>query len=326
MAVRAFLELADGTALRIGAAGLVLGRHRSCDVQLADPSASRRHALLRATLDGVELIVLGRQPVLLGERSCAAIHEVHDGERLRVPGLDGKVRVERYQQVVRADYGVRRRGDRFLIRSSPFVVGGGAAAQAVIAGWPEEALRFSIAQGALYVELLGADGLHNGAPLPRETPAALGVGDELGYLGEVLAIEEAEAGDASTWGAGRELLATEVVLYPLPRGGRVVLTFADGERSVYLPGRRFQLISALVAPPPPHAAGEYIPDGDLVPLVWDDTEEVGGRQDLNVLLTRCRQDLVAAGIAATSLLERARGGRATRVRLAPGARVRVESA
>jgi len=43
----------------------------------------------------------------------------------------------------------------------------------------------------------------------------------------------------------------------------------------------------------------------------------------NVLVTRCRQDLAAAGIAATNLLERAHGGGATRLCLAPGARVTI---
>jgi hypothetical protein len=62
-----------------------------------------------------------------------------------------------------------------------------------------------------------------------------------------------------------------------------------------------------------------------VPLVWDDDDEVGGRQDINVLLTRCRRDLVGAGIAAAGLIERAPGGRATRVLLAAGAKVTTTS-
>ena len=60
----------------------------------------------------------------------------------------------------------------------------------------------------------------------------------------------------------------------------------------------------------------------VVPSAVRHDDLVGGRQEINVLLTRCRQDLVAAGIAPTKLLERAPGGRATRIALAPGAEIK----
>ena len=104
-----------------------------------------------------------------------------------------------------------------------------------------------------------------------------------------------------------------------PRGGRITFAFPDGDRTVYLPGRRFALLSALAAPPAPLALGDFVPDSELVPVVWADDDTVGGRAEINVLLTRCRQDLVAAGISATSLLERAPRGPATPQRAAPGA-------
>jgi hypothetical protein len=156
-----------------------------------------------------------------------------------------------------------------------------------------------------------------------EAPTSPAIGRRLGYSGELFAVDPARSDDALrplTTAAG---LATAVVVYPLPRGGRVVFTFHDGERAAYLPGRRFQLVWALLAPPPPHAAGELVPNADLIEQVWDDNPAFGCRKDLNVLLTRCRRDLVAAGIAPAALIERAPGGGATRVRLAPGARVTV---
>lgn len=115
---------------------------------------------------------------------------------------------------------------------------------------------------------------------------------------------------------------TAVALHPLPRGGHVAFTFRDGDRSVYLPGRRFQLVWTLLVPPAPHAAGELIPNADLIEQVWDDDPALGSRRDLNVLIMRCRQDLVAAGISA-ALIERAPGGCATRIRLGPGAQVTI---
>jgi hypothetical protein len=321
--VRAFLELPDGVRVRIGPEGLLVGRHRSCDVQLADESASRRHALLRVAPEGVELVVLGRQPVHVADKPCTSVQLLAPDESLRFPGFTCTVRVEEADEPVRVDHALRRGRDRVPIKSSPFVVGGGASARVVIAGWPDEALRFTTAQGELYVEVGDAGATHNGNEVAAGTPVQLARGDELAYRGETFAIDEANAGDASTVvtpTGGRPAGAT---LEPLPRGGRVRFAFVDGERSVYLPGRRYRLVSALLQPPAPHAAGDFIPDAELVPVVWNDDDEVGGRQDINVLLTRCRQDLVAAGIAPAGLLERAPGGRATRIVLAPNAQIRL---
>jgi DNA-binding winged helix-turn-helix (wHTH) protein len=156
-----------------------------------------------------------------------------------------------------------------------------------------------------------------------EAPTTPQLGHRQGYCGELFAMDPIRSED--TPGSIRTCasLATAVVLYPLPRGGRVVFTFHEGDRAAFLPGRRFQLVWALLAPPPPHAAGELVPNADLIEQVWDDNPALGCRKDLNVLLTRCRRDLVAAGIAPGALIERAPGGGATRVRLAPGARVTV---
>ena len=319
MALRAFLELPNRVSLPIGPAWLLIGRHKSCDLQLADQSVSRRHALLRISPEGVELVVLGQKPVQVGDQSCTAVTLLRADDTLAFPGLECRVRIESFEDSVRVAYCLRRGADRFPIHSSPFVIGSGTSARVSIADWPEEALRFSLAQGALYVEVTSGVAQHNDQPLEAGNPTALAIGDAIAYRDETFHLEEAATGDGSTI-TGADMLARAVVLHPLPRGGRIAFTFADGERTVYLPGRRFQLLSALLDPPPPHVAGEYVPDSEVIPLVWLD-EDVGGRQDVNVLLTRCRQDLVAAGIAATSLIERAPGGRATRVCLAPGATI-----
>ena len=323
MAVRAFLDLPDNVSVRIGPAGLLVGRHRSCDLQLSDQSASRRHALLRVSDEGVELVVLGQKPVHVGEQACTSLQRLREGERLRFPGLECRVRIETFEDSVPVAYCLRRGNDRFRIRASPFVVGTGATAHLSIAGWPDELLRFRIAQGVLYVEVTREGALRNSVAVDAGNPIALAIGDTIAFGNESFAIEHADAGDGSTVN-GTEVLAKAVVLHPLPRGGRIAFTFSDGERTVYLPGRRYQLLSALIAPPAPHVTGEFVPDSDVIPLVWAD-EDVGGRQEVNVLLTRCRQDLLAAGISATSLIERAPGGRATRVRLAPGATITTAS-
>ncbi len=325
MTVRAFLDLPDGMAVRIGFEGLLLGRHRSCDVQLADETASRRHALLRLAGSSVELVVLGQKPVAVNGAPCTTTRELATGDRVQLPGFEGRVRIERHDVTVPLAHALRRGRDRFHIHATPFVIGSGATARVVVADWPEHAIRFATAQGELVVELAAPGGTLDGEELAADTPVAVRPGSALGYRGETFVIEAAEAGDASTVVAPAVLAPTSVELQPLPRGGRITFRGGDGDRTVYLPGRRYQLLAALLAPPAPHTAGDYVPDAVVVPLVWDDTDEVGGRQDINVLLTRCRQDLVAAGIAATRLIERAPGGRATRVVLAAGAVVRTTS-
>jgi hypothetical protein len=323
--MRAFLDLPNGMSLRIGPAGLLVGRHRSCDLQLADEAASRRHALLRVSLDGVELVVLGRQPVHVNDRACTAVETLRDGDRLRFSSFECRVRSERSEEPVRVAFCLRHDRERLQIHATPYVVGASPNANVVISGWPDEALRFRIAQGVLHIEATGADARIGDAPLEPGIPIVLALGDAVTFRGETFTIELADPGDASTVLTGTTPYPTRVVVEPLPRGGRLTFTFPDGDRAVYLPSRRFQLVSALLQPPSPRVAGEFIPDHVIVPIVWNDDDEVGGRQDINVLLTRCRQDLVAAGIAATSLLERAPGGRATRIVLAPNAQVRSAS-
>jgi hypothetical protein len=308
--------------VRIGPAGLLIGRHNGCDVQLMDESASRRHALLRVVPDGVELIALGRHPVLVDGRSAAPVERVAAGATLGFPGLVCRVRMRNAEDTVPVAYSLRHDGNHLPIRTTPYVVGSGAATHVQIAGWPDEAFRIHLAQNMLYVELLAETALHNGAEIAPGAPVTLSLGDELRYRGEAFVIEQAAAGSSSTLVGEIRPRAVAAVLEPLPRGGRLTLAFADGDRKVYLPGRRFQLISTLLLPPPPHAAGDYVPDSEVIPLVWSDTDEVGGRKDVNVLLSRCRHDLIAAGISPTDLIERAPGGRATRIVLAPGATVR----
>jgi hypothetical protein len=326
---RAFVELPDGLSVRIGAEGLLLGRHATCDIQLEAESASRRHALLRPTSDGVELVVLGKRPVQVthgdAETTCTSVHTLHDGDGLVLPGFSCRVRIDATADSVRDVFRLRRGRERFPIHTTPFVVGGGPSAHLAVDGWPEHALSFRVAQGVLYVEAADAGVTQNGAEVPAETPALLALGDEVRCRGEAFTVERADGGDASTVIGHADTLPTAADLFPLPRGGRLKLVFPDGDRTVYLPGRRYKMLAALLVPPAPHKVGDFVPDLEIVPLVWDDNDEVGGRQDVNVVLARCRRDLIAGGIAATAVIDRAPGGRATRFRLAPAALVRVVS-
>ena len=70
---------------------------------------------------------------------------------------------------------------------------------------------------------------------------------------------------------------------------------------------------------------DFAMDDDVVrAVVWPRNPAVT-RPEINMLISRCRRDLIEAGLAGGRLLERAPGGGATRLTLAPGALVRVRS-
>ena len=99
---------------------------------------------------------------------------------------------------------------------------------------------------------------------------------------------------------------------------------AGGARQLFLADRRLDLVIALVRPPDGFAAGTFIPDDVVSSVVWPRNPAVT-RTEINVLISRCRRDLIEAGLAGTRLIERAPGGGATRFALAPDAIVIVET-
>ena len=125
------------------------------------------------------------------------------------------------------------------------------------------------------------EGRHNGSGVAAGTLVAVREGDTVELRGQTFRIERATDDPATTVAPLADRGVREIVLQPLPRGGRVTFKFADGDRAVYLPGRRYKIVAALLSPPPPLVAGEFVPDSELVPLVWDDNEEVGGRMEIN---------------------------------------------
>ena len=127
-------------------------------------------------------------------------------------------------------------------------------------------------------------------------------------------------GAAATTALGGGELPARVAIELLPRGGRVVFSIGAGDRAVYLADRRFDLVVALARPPGGLRAGEFVSDDALRAVVWPRRPSVS-RPEINMLISRCRRDLVEAGLAGPRLIERAPGGGGTRLALAPGAEV-----
>jgi hypothetical protein len=315
---RCTLTAPDGVSRRVGSSGIVIGRDPSCDVVLTDPSVSRRHALIRTSSEGVELVSLGRIAVEHNGKPVEKAQLLGDGDSIKVNELVFTVHVELPRPGRSSTaYRLVRGRSSYGISHTPFVVGGGDSDDLILDGWPQTALRFHLAQGGLFVEALAGDATKNGEPIELETLEELVVGDSLGYHGVAFEIARGTDTAQTTIVGDNNALPSKVVIEMLPRGGRVVFSMPSGEHTVYLADRRLDLIAALVRPPSGYAPGDFIPDDVLRPIVWPRNPNVI-RSEINVHLTRCRKDLLAAGLAGPRLLQRAPGGGATRLALAPG--------
>lgn len=287
---------------------------------------SRRHALVRLTTDGAEVVPLGRGPIEVNGKPQDKAIPLADGDELGVPGLQLSVRIDaqRPDRAVPCAWRLERaRGGSFGIVHSPFLIGGGETDDLIVGRWPAQALRLHVAQGELYLEAGVAKVTHNARALEAGAMAQVFVGDAVEFRREAFVIRQT-ARDATTAVGSLTHLPSRVVIEILPRGGRVVFATAGGDRAVFLADRRLDLVIALLRPPDGFAAGEFIPDDVVRSIVWPRNPGVT-RPEINVLISRCRHDLVEAGLAGARLIERAPGGGGTRLALAPGALVTVET-
>ena len=322
------LVMPDGPSRRVGSSGVLIGRQKDCDIVTLDPSVSRRHALVRITAEGAEVVPLGREPIAINGKPSDKPHLLADGDVLGLPGLTLAVQIEAQPAPTDAPGGYvleRARGGSFGVAHTPFVIGGGATDDLIVKKWPEALLQLHIAQGELFVELRAGTAEHNGEALEPGVLEPLTVADELTCLGETFTIHHARGRDAATTAvSSRSDLPVRAEIELLPRGGRIVFTLATGERAVYLSDRRFDLMMALLKPPEGYAAGEFIPDDTVRTIVWPRNPGVS-RPEINMLISRCRKDLVDAGLAGPRLIERAPGGGGTRITLSPTAIVVVKT-
>jgi hypothetical protein len=324
--LRCMIVVPDGPSRRVGPAGVLIGRQRDCDIVATDPAVSRRHALVRLTADGAEVVPLGKTPVDVNGEPTTNARALVNGDELRLPGLVLGVTIEvpRPSKNAPAGYVLERNGSSFGITHSPFLIGGGDSDDLIVKKWPASSLLLHLAQGVLYVEARDGDASKNGEPLEPGALEPLDFGDRLAYRDETFVIGHAQGRVATTAVGGSGDLPTRVQIEILPRGGRVVFTIGGREFPVYLADRRFDLMVALLRPPAEYKPGELVPDDTVRTIVWPRKPAVS-RPEINMLISRCRRDLVDAGLAGPRLLERAQGGGATRVLLAPGAEVEVLS-
>jgi len=304
----------------------LIGRKQDCDIVSEDPSVSRRHALVRLTTEGAEIVPLGRGPIEVNGKPHDKAIALSDGDELGVPGLQLSVRIaaQRPDRAVPCAWRIERaRGGNFGIVHSPFMVGGGDRDDLIVQRWPAQALRLHVAQGELYLEPGVAKVRRNTRELEAGAMEQVFVGDIVEFRRESFLIRQVVL-DATTAVASLIHLPSRVLIEILPRGGRVVFATAGGDRSVFLADRRLDLVIALVRPPDGFTAGDFIPDDVVRSIVWPRNPGVA-RPEINVLISRCRRDLIEAGLAGSRLIERAPGGGGTRLALAPDALVTIET-
>jgi len=299
-------------------------------VILEDGRASQVHALVLLTLNGPELLVLGKNATHVDGTERRGRLLLHDGAILEVPG--GRYRVELVMGSEWAAQGwwlETGSGRRYGLRALPFTVGADATDHLQLASWPAAALRFFAARGAVAVEF-GADGVLNDATVPAGTTEILQNWDRISFGDDPegatsLVLRTGGASERPpTVMAGARLGPVWVRFTFLPTGGRLEVDLADGAGvcALQLSELRARLLAALLAPKGGYSAGDAIPDDQLASAIWPNVPG-RGRVDLNVLIHRTRGDLVRAGLNPASILERTRRGGSTRFVLAPGAQVEV---
>lgn len=319
----------DGERVRVGRGGLVVGRRSDCGLVLADPGVSRRHALVRETPGGAEVVHLGKAPTRVNGSEIRDVANLAHGDLIEIgastltvgvgEGTDAAAaRVWMLESPGKALYGVSR---------TPFVVGGGDRDDVVLEAWPAAAASFHPVQDSLVVEL-GAPGRVCGEQREVEESVSLRVGDTVEFGGLALSVLAAGLGTEGTTRVSSAWTPPhEVSLHFHARGGLLSLKFPhmrDDEPpvSVHLPDRRCDLVATLLKPPGGLKAGELVSDDVLAPRVWPG-QPGKGRTDINLLLHRTRKSLVEAGVDGPALLERGAGGGETRLVVARRAKVSI---
>lgn len=320
---RYWLVLATGERFAITASGVMIGRSPRCDVVIDDASASRRQAIVVDSDVGPVVVPLGRAPTLVNGVEVEREQRLADGAELRLPGLVARV-VSGMSGILTLPTWVVRTdgGARFGLARSPFVIGGSAAADLRITGWPAEAVRFTFHDELSMLALVPVE--LDGRPVAAGARVALVAAASLTCAGTTIAVMPADAdvgpGADDSGDLARLLAPTLATVEFLPRGGRLTVSAGGRQVVVYLAEKRCDLIAVLLQPPAPLAAGEYISDDVVLPRLWPG--RVMSRVDLNTLLHRTRGDITQAGLPGAALVQRAPGGNATRFVLAPGATVR----
>ncbi|MCB9648889.1 MAG: FHA domain-containing protein [Deltaproteobacteria bacterium] len=307
-----------GARVAVSSGGVLIGRAPDCDIVLTDERASRRHALVHMAGDEPRVVRLGKGRTEVGGEQVESERALAADDLIALPGLELTLVHEDDAPPTEDDWVLRKLdGGVFGVSSSPYTVGGGDDALR-IDGWPPRALTFWRTGSGLSVEL-GTDARIDGEALAGGHVATCASGARIEVGGEtiqVLAFGGMLASTVADESTDRRPRAVRLAF--LPRGARL---YVDG-CAAYLPERRAELLSLLLAPPEPHRPGELIPDDVVLERLWP--RQTKTTNDIHVLVHRIRKSLVSAGIDGAALVERDSRAGGTRFVLHPEASAAVE--
>lgn len=317
-----WLERADGLRLKVGPGGVLLGRSVSCHVVIEHPRVSKRHALLRLSAEGPELIPLGRFAPVVDGSPVHAPTILENGQTLSLPGEQLRVHyIGRPQRGV--IWSVRLEGgvDTFL-HLATYSIGGGAGDALFVEGWPEAVLQVSQAQGALFCYLAEPATLDGVAVAPGESVdlqhgAALTCRDRT-FRFEVDQLTRLP----DTVIEGLKAARPDALRFTFqPVGGELLVRFKDDEFHLLLSELRARLIAVLLRRQGDYTPGEPLDDQAILSSIWPGEDR--DRKSINQLLHRIRADLIKSGLDPSRLLERPRRGGWIRVIVEPDTLVEV---
>lgn len=317
------MSLKDASGVRIPLANgsLLIGRSPSCHVVLSDPHVSRRHVLVLELDGAAQIVPLGKGKIELAGKALDEPAMAANGDRL-VCG-EATFMVEVPPSADAPGWVLEVGSHVYPVRGHGFRLGGGEANDLRLPGWPSTGATLYPVHGGLLAEL-GAEVEVQGAEmdvgsddLPDSGLVRLRSGSKLSAAGLTVRVALSQSVPATI---DLNPAPSQATLELMPNGAllRVML---DRLFLVWLPQKRGDLVAALLSPPTGVKPGDWVPDELLLPRVWGN--ESASKAQLNTLIHRTRLSLTGAGLNGPSLLERAPGGGATRVRLAKNAVVSV---
>ena len=123
----AWLELPDGSRLRVGGEGLSIGRRPSSHLVVTDSRTSLSHCHVMLVPDGLEVSPLGRNPTRVNDTAISGRTRLEDGDSIDLPGVSLRVVVEEREGTALSGWRISQEaGASLSIRPLPFQVGGAA--------------------------------------------------------------------------------------------------------------------------------------------------------------------------------------------------------
>jgi len=289
---------------------------------LADRRASALHAFVRLSRSGAEVVTLGRTPITVGGERVERIAALEHGDRLELAGASLTVRVVDHDPPVWWFVGTPR-GSAIAVAHSGFTIGSASHANLWLDHAEATVLTLHHAGQELWADpavAIEVDGraIHASELVKVRGGSQIQVGD---FTLRILC-ERGDLNDEGTQVLAGLGGAAQATLQSLPIGGRLTIDLHHRRAAVLLPELRSRFFAALLSPPHPYVAGEFIPDELLLPLIWPHGPS-RDHMDLRALVRRVRKTLLKAGIGPTRILETLQVDGVTRFRLAPGAAARV---